>query len=314
MTVVNSLNQIKDIKDSVVTIGNFDGVHIGHQYLIKTAVQEAKKLNTKSIAFTFSNHPVNYFKPNSIKYVTTNKDKIELIKRYGIDIVVNIPFNMDILGVSAEEYIKNILVDKLKVKKIIIGHDFTFARNKEGTVEVLKNLSKKYNFDVIVVPPIEVENIRVSSTYIRKLLENGEVCNIEKFLGRTYNICGEVVPCRQLGRTIGFPTANTNISKDLMLPKVGIYHTKVRIGSTYYDGATNVGYNPTVENKGFSVETYILDFDQDIYNEIICIYFIERIRDEVKFNSLNELKNQLQKDVNYIYSKRYLQEIATMIE
>lgn len=314
MTVVNSLNQLKDIKDSVVTIGNFDGVHVGHQYLIKTAVEEAKKINTKSVAFTFSNHPVNYFKPNSIKYITTNETKVEVIKSFGIDMVVNIPFNMDILGVSAEEYIKNILVDKLRVKKIVIGHDFTFAKNKEGTVEVLKNLSKKYNFDVIVVPPIEVDNIRVSSTYIRNLLKSGEVYNIEKFLGRTYSICGEVVPCRQLGRTIGFPTANTNISKDLMLPKEGIYHTKVKVGNRYFDGATNVGYNPTVENKGFSVETFILDFNENIYNQTICIYFIERIRDEVKFSSLDELKNQLKKDVDYVYSKRGLQEIAIMIE
>jgi riboflavin kinase / FMN adenylyltransferase len=314
MTVVNSLDQLKDINDSVVTIGNFDGVHFGHQYLIKKAVEEAKNINTRSIAFTFSNHPVNYFNPNSIKQITTNEDKVKLIESLGIDIVLNITFNMDILGVSAEEYVKNILVDKLKVRKIVIGHDFTFAKNKQGNVQVLKNLSKKYNFDVIVVPPIEVDNIRVSSTYIRNLIQNGEVYKIERFLGRTYSVCGEVVPCRQLGRTIGFPTANTNISKDIMLPKVGIYRTKIKIGNRYFDGATNVGHNPTVENKGFSVETFILDFDENIYNQTMCIYFIERIRDEEKFNSLDELKNQLKKDVDYVYSKRSLQEIAIMIE
>jgi len=221
---------------------------------------------------------------------------------------------MSILGVSAEEYIKNILIDRLKVKKVVIGHDFTFAKNKEGNIEVLKQLSKKYNFDVIVVSPIEVENIRVSSTYIRNLLQNGEVDKIEKFLGRIYNVCGEVVPCRQLGRTLGFPTANTSISKDIILPKIGIYRTKVRVGNRYFDGATNVGYNPTVENKGFSVETFILDFNESIYNQDICIYFIERIRNEEKFNSLDELKQQLKKDVEYVQSKRCLQEIAIMIE
>ena len=303
MCIITSIEEIDTIKESVVTIGNFDGLHNGHQVLIKKATEYAGVKNLSSVVFTFKNHPVNYFRPNSIKNIITNEEKIKILKDMNVDIIINIPFDENITEISGHDFVKKILLDKLKAKKIIVGSDFTFAKNKEGNIKLLQELSKQYGFILEVVNPVKKDNIRISSTYIRHLMLIGKIEEVYKYLGRNYKLSGEVIHAKKLGRTIGFPTANMRINENIVIPKRGIYATKVYVnGQTYY-GATNIGYNPTVNGESLSIETNILEFDEDIYGKIITIEFLERIRDEKKFNGIEELKKQLKKDTTYVYKK-----------
>lgn len=314
MDTITSIANIERIKESVVTIGNFDGLHRGHQVLIEKTTEYAKENNISSIVFTFKNHPVNYFKPNSVKNIIANYEKIEILKSMKVDYIVNIPFDEYMTKISGQDFVKEILLDTLGAKKIIVGHDFTFARNKEGNTKLLKELSKIYGFELEIVNPIKLDNVRVSSTNIRNLISDGDVEKAYKYLGRYYKLCGEVIHARKIGRTIGFPTANISIDENMIVPKVGIYATKVYInGKTYY-GATNIGYNPTVNGTNLSIETNILEFDDDIYGKNITIEFLQRIRDEKKFNGIEELKNQLQKDTKYVYEKYICKSKKLMIQ
>ncbi len=314
MDTITLIEKIEPIKESVVTIGNFDGLHRGHQVLIKKAIEYAKINNMSSVVFTFKNHPANYFRPYSIKNIITNEEKVKILKSMGIDYIINIPFNKYMTKISGHDFVKEILLDTLCAKNVIVGQDFTFARNKEGDINLLKKFSKQYGFSLDIVNPIKLDDIRISSTYIRKLISDGKVEDVSKYLGRNYKLSGEVIHSKQLGRTIGFPTANISINEDMIIPKVGIYATKVYIdGETYY-GATNVGYNPTVSGEHLSIETNILEFNENIYGKIITIEFIERIRDEKKFNGIEELKKQLQKDTRYVYEKYICKSEKIMIQ
>lgn len=303
MTIIKSLDEVINVENTVVTIGNFDGIHKGHIKLIKEAVKEAKTKNYKSVVFTFKNHPMRYFRADSIKHIITNEEKVKMFKDLGVDIVFMIPFDEYMTKISATDFVKTILHEKLKCKMVIVGHDFTFARNKEGNASLLESLGKKYNMKVKVIEPIKIKGRRVSSSYIRNLINDGNVSEIKDFLGRNYFLEGEVIHARKIGRTIGFPTANLKAEDKLIIPKNGIYAVKVYIKNKVYYGATNIGYNPTVNGKALSIETNIIDFDEEIYGEIIKVEFLDRIRDEKKFNSLDELKSQLRKDVNFVYKK-----------
>lgn len=314
MDTITSIEQIEIIKDSVVTIGNFDGLHRGHQVLIKKATEYAKVNNLNSVVFTFKNHPVNYFRPNSVKNIITNEEKVNILKSMGVDYIISIPFDEYMTKISGHDFVKEILLDTLGAKKVIVGHDFTFARNKEGNINLLHELSKKYNFLLEIVEPIKLDNIRISSTYIRNLISDGSVDKVYKYLGRNYQLSGEVIHSKKLGRTIGFPTANIRINENMIVPKVGIYVTKVYIDKYVYYGATNIGYNPTVNGNTLSIETNILEFDEDIYGKVITIEFLERIRDEKKFSGIEELKQQLQKDTNYVYKKYICKKNKVMIK
>ncbi|WP_296644926.1 bifunctional riboflavin kinase/FAD synthetase [Romboutsia sp. 13368] len=314
MDTITSIAKIDTIKESVVTIGNFDGLHRGHKVLIEKTTEYAKENSISSVVFTFKNHPVNYFRPNSVKNIITNSEKIEILKSMNVDYIINIPFDEYMTKISGHDFIKEILLDTLGAKKIIVGHDFTFARNKEGNTKLLKELSKKYGFELEIINPIKLDNVRISSTNIRDLISNGDVDKAYKYLGRYYKLSGKVIHARKIGRTIGFPTANISIDEDMIVPKVGIYATKVYInGKTYY-GATNVGYNPTVNGKNLSIETNILEFNDDIYGKTITIEFLERIRDEKKFNGIEELKIQLQKDTNYVFKKYICKSKKLMVQ
>lgn len=303
MIIINSLNEMKSFDKSVVTIGKFDGIHKGHEVLIEKTVDYSKQEQLTSIVFTFKNSPISYFSNIVTREIITEVEKMNKLKLLGVDVVVDIPFNKDMAEISAEDFVKQILVDKLGAKKLIIGHDFAFARKKEGTPPILKILGKKYGFDVEVIEPVVINNIRVSSTHVKDLIYAGRVDEIKNYLGRNYTIEGTVIHAKQLGRTLGFPTANLRLQENLIIPKRGIYATKVYIGNEVYVGATNIGYNPTVDGEKISVETNILEFDKDIYGKTIKLEFLERIRDEKKFKDLNELKIQLKMDTNYIYKK-----------
>ena len=303
MIIINSLNEVESFDKSVVTIGKFDGIHKGHEVLIEKAVDYSKQEKLTSIVFTFKNSPISYFSNIITREIITEVEKMNKLESLGVDVTIDIPFNKDMAEISAEDFVKEILVNKLGAKKLIIGHDFAFAKKREGTPPVLKVLGKKYGFDVEVIAPVVINNIRVSSTHVKDLIYAGRVDEVKKYLGRNYTIEGMVIHAKQLGRTLGFPTANLKLQENLIIPKRGIYATKVHIGDEVYVGATNIGYNPTVNGEKMSVETNILQFDKDIYGKTIKLEFLERIRDEKKFKDLNELKIQLKMDTNYIYKK-----------
>ncbi|MGL4911670.1 MAG: bifunctional riboflavin kinase/FAD synthetase [Romboutsia sp.] len=303
MTTIKCIDKINNTNKSVITIGNFDGLHKGHQVLIKNTIEYSNSINAQSVVFTFENHPANYFVPGCIKNVISEDEKIRRLESLGIDLIISIPFDEYMTKISSEEFVKDILVDKLNVEKLIIGHDFTFAKNKEGNTELLKVLSEKYDFKLQIVSPIKIKGKRVSSSYIRDLISNGHLDEVKDYLGYNYMLEGRVIHSKKLGRTIGFPTANIEIENNVIIPKIGTYASKVYVEDEVYFGATNIGYNPTVNGKSISIETNILQFDEDIYEKIIKVEFLELIRDEKKFSSLKELKNQLEKDTNYVYEK-----------
>ena len=308
MKVIKAIKDIDIEFDTVVTIGNFDGVHKGHQVLIEKTANYAKAKGIKSAVFTFLNHPINYFVPEKVKNIFDEKEKQRLIEEFGIDYLIDIPFDKTMTQISAEQFVVKILKDKVHAKKIVVGHDFTFARNKEGTAEVLKELGYEYDIEVEIVQPIKINGIRVSSTFIRELISEGRVDEIPQYLGTHYVIEGEIIHGKANGRKMGYPTANISLKDQIINPKKGIYATRVVIDGKKYFGATNVGMNPTVNGKYLSIETNILDFDEDIYGKRVRIEFLEKIRDEKKFESLDELRKQLDLDTGFV-RKKYLSNV-----
>ena len=300
MEIIKSLDKIKDITHSAITIGNFDGVHKGHQVLINKTVKAAEENGIKSVVFTFENHPVNFFKPGTVKNIISNEDKLEVFESMGVDVAVIVPFDQYMTTVDPTTFVEDILVDKLHAKFIIIGHDFSFAKEKMGNSKFLQSVQNKYKFDVEIVEPVMIRDKRTSSTFIRGLVSSGRVDEIKEYLGRNYKMSGEVIHSKKLGRTIGFPTANIRFDKAMLSPKIGIYASKVKIEDELYFGATNVGFNPTVNGQSLSIESNIINFDKEIYGNIIEVEFLEKIRDEIKFDDLDGLKKQLTKDVDYV--------------
>ena len=303
MKVIKAIKDIDIEFDTVVTIGNFDGVHKGHQVLIEKTATYAKARGIKSAVFTFLNHPINYFVPEKVKNIFDEKEKERLIEGFGIDYLIDIPFDKAMTQISAEQFIVKILKDKIHAKKIVVGHDFTFARNKEGTVDVLREIGHEYGIEVEIVQPIKINGIRVSSTFIRELISKGRVDEIPQYLGTPYVIEGEIIHGKANGRKMGYPTANISLKDQIIKPKNGIYASRVIIDGKKYFGATNVGMNPTVNGKYLSIETNILDFDEDIYGKRVRIEFLEKIRDEKKFESLDELRKQLDLDTGFVRQK-----------
>ncbi len=303
MKVIKAIKDIDIEFDTVVTIGNFDGVHKGHQVLIEKTATYAKARGIKSAVFTFLNHPINYFVPEKVKNIFDEKEKERLIEGFGIDYLIDIPFDKAMTQISAEQFIVKILKDKIHAKKIVVGHDFTFARNKEGTVDVLREMGHEYGIEVEIVQPIKINGIRVSSTFIRELISEGRVDEIPQYLGTPYVIEGEIIHGKANGRKMGYPTANISLKDQIINPKNGIYASRVIIDGKKYFGATNVGMNPTVNGKYLSIETNILDFDEDIYGKRVRIEFLEKIRDEKKFESLDELRKQLDLDTGFVRQK-----------
>ena len=303
MKVIKAIKDIDIEFDTVVTIGNFDGVHKGHQVLIEKTATYAKARGIKSAVFTFLNHPINYFVPEKVKNIFDEKEKERLIEGFGIDYLIDIPFDKAMTQISAEQFVVKILKDKIHAKKIVVGHDFTFARNKEGNVKVLKELGHEYGIEVEIVQPIKINGIRVSSTFIRELISEGRVDEIPQYLGTPYVIEGEIIHGKANGRKMGYPTANISLKDQIIKPKNGIYASRVIIDGKKYFGATNVGMNPTVNGKYLSIETNILDFDEDIYGKRVRIEFLEKIRDEKKFESLDELRKQLDLDTGFVRQK-----------
>lgn len=288
-----------EAKESYVALGSFDGIHEGHMTLIKKVVQLAKENNCKSVVYTFKNHPREVInKNNKIRLLMDNEYKLEILKECNVDYVCFQEFNKTFMKESPEDFIKSIK-EKFKAKGIVVGFNYRFGYKNLGDVNLLKDLSKKYNYELYIMPKCIYKDKTISSTEIRNKLLEGNVEEANEMLGKPYMLSGKVVGGRKIGRTIGFPTANLNYNKKMILPKVGVYFTNVCVNNKIYKAITNIGDNPTVDGKDITVESFLLDFDKDIYNIDIKVYFIKRIRSMQKFNSLEELKNQLQKDKNY---------------
>ena len=299
MKVYTQIEDFRNIKNPVVTTGTFDGVHLGHQKIISRLIDVAKEEQGETVLLTFYPHPRMVLFPddNELKLLNTQQEKIRLLEKYGIDHLIIHPFTKEFSRLTSVEFVRNILVNSIHTKRLVIGYNHHFGRNREGSFEHLKEFGPVYGFDVEEIPAKDIDHIEISSTKIRQALQAGEVEVAATYLGHTYSVSGKVVQGKQLGRTIGYPTANILMEdKYKLIPADGVYAVKVEHNGGMYHGMLNLGNNPTIEGKGRSLEVNIFDFDQNIYGDEATIYFIERLRDEVKFNGLDELKAALAKD------------------
>ena len=300
MSIVCNLDNLpKNITNPVITIGNFDGVHWAHQKIFKKIIERARDLRGTSVVITFEPHPVKVMFPEKAKpLITLLEQKKELVINQGIDIFLIIEFTLEFAGISARDFVKDILVDKIGIKEIAVGYDYTFGHNRKGNITVLREMGSLFNFNVHQVDPVYVGKVLVSSTSIRNLIMEGNVDEAKKILGRNYQIRGEVISGRNRGGPLlGYPTANLRLTDEL-IPKEGVYIVLIDIGGKIYQGLTNIGYNPTFKDKTLSVETYIFDLSANILKQKIKVNFLSRLRDEITFANGKELSQQISKDVN----------------
>ena len=293
------IKELKKIPDLSLALGFFDGVHKGHQAVIKNAVDFAKNNGLKSAVVTFSNHPHCYFYDVPPKYILTSVERAKHIAVLGIDYLIELDFE-SISGLTAEDYLKDVLVKNFMPQAITTGWNHNFGYKKSGNVKFLADNSKKFNYEYFEIPPQKDGNVTISSTVIRNYLSKGEIQKANSMLGFNFSISGKVVKGKQLGRTIGFPTANLIYPKELIELPFGAYAVEVKIEGQLFKGVTNFGIRPTVsDTKLTTLETFIIDFDQDIYEKTIEVEFIKMIRPEKKFPSLDALKNQIAADVKF---------------
>lgn len=297
MIVFNSLDEIHNIEPTVVALGNFDGVHKGHQEIISRTVNEAKSAGLKSAVFTFSNHTSTLLKHiPAVKNILYVEQKIKIIESMGVDYMFNIPFTHEILGMSPEDFIQQILIDKFKIREAYCGFNYTFGYKAQGTPELLMREGIKKGFGIHVQEPFIIDDTVVSSTFIRGLIAEGKMEAVTKFMGRNYDIDGIVQEGNKLGRTIGFPTCNITIDNTMITPPNGVYVTMCTYDGKSYPAITNVGNKPTIGDYEKNIETHIFNFDQEIYGKPISVEFIKHTRPEQKFNSVEELKNRIAQD------------------
>ena len=292
--------------NSVVTIGTFDGVHIGHQKILKRLVKIAKTNNLQAVVLTFFPHPRMVLQDNAnIKLINTIDEKSKLLEKLGVDHLVIKEFTKDFSRLSAIDFVRDILVNKLHVKHIIIGYDHHFGRNRTANIDDLIEFGEVYDFEITEISAQDIDAVTVSSTKIRTALTNGDIKTANIFLGYIFMLTGTVVKGKSLGKKIGFPTANINIKESYkLIPKQGVYVVKSNIDGKEVYGMMNIGTNPTVKGLYQTIEVHFFDFNQDIYNKKIEIQLLERLRDEQKFSSIESLKTQLvldkKKSLDYI--------------
>lgn len=300
MNIFEGFECITDIKNPVLTIGTFDGVHLGHQKIIQQLSKAANEIGGSSVLFTFYPHPKMVLFPTNhgVKLIQTQSEKLKKLEQLGLQNIIIQPFTKDFSNLTAEEFVRDFLVAKLKIQKLIVGYDHQFGKNREGNFQFLLKASKIYNFEVVEICAQEIDEVNVSSTKIRHALTIGDIKTANSYLGEEFELTGIVSKGNQLGRTIGFPTANIEIEKIKIIPHKGVYAVEVTLENlSTYIGMLNIGVRPTLGNENLlSIEVNIFDFDENIYDQTISIRIRERIRDELKFNSLDELKLQLQKD------------------
>ena len=298
MVIFKSISEIKErLPHAAVTIGNFDGVHLGHREIFRRVRELALSQGGVSVVVTFVPHPLQVVSPGTgVKLITSYREKQALIEASGIDYLLEIPFDLEFSLISATAFVEQVLVGALGVERLVIGYDYAFGRGREGNVALLAQLGERLGFSVEVLQPISDGATVYSSTVVRNKVSNGDVKGVVSVLGRHYSVTGTVVLGHQRGRGLGFPTANIETDNEL-LPCAGVYAVRVRIGSRIYDGACNIGMNPTFKNDRLSLEVFLFDFDDDLYGQEISVFFVERLRGEQRFPDLEALKEAIAADV-----------------
>jgi riboflavin kinase/FMN adenylyltransferase len=283
-----------------LTIGSFDGIHLGHQEIIRTLTAEAREVGASAAVLTFYPHPAEVLRGRDFPfYLTSPDEKAGLLEKLGVDVVITHPFDREVASTSAHEFM-NVLFQHLEFRHLKVGHDFSLGRNREGNAQILREIGKDLGYDVTQIPPLKIDDQIVSSSRIRFLLGAGQVEEAARLLGRNYTIQGKIVIGDQRGQTIGFPTANFDIWKMRAIPAAGVYVSRVEFNGTIYDAVTNIGVRPTFETSPVPprVEAHLLDFQGDLYGQSLKLEFLQRLRGEQRFASIDELVHQIQRDIN----------------
>ncbi len=297
MKIVREFENYTENTPKVLSLGMFDGVHFGHISIINLLKSVAQENNLETAILTFWPHPRKVFNPNDeIKLLNTLNEKLNLLENANLDVVFLKSFDENFRNLTGEEFIRQILVEKLNVKHIIIGHDHVFGKNKSGNFELLQKLSKELDFVVQQLDAVKEGEFNISSTKIRNYLANGNIISANKMLGYHYSVSGKVIDGKKLGRTIGYPTANIEVDELKLLPKKGAYIVEVYVKNKFYKGMLSIGTNPTVNGDKLTVEVYILDFNEDIYGDEITVKFRDFLHEEIKFESLEKLIERLDED------------------
>ncbi|MDR6299930.1 bifunctional riboflavin kinase/FAD synthetase [Mesonia maritima] len=291
-------------KGAVITIGTFDGVHVGHRKIIKRLVDSGKKNHLKATVLTFFPHPRMVLQQESkIKLINTIEERKKILKKAGVEEIVVYPFTKEFSRLTAQEYVQSILVKKLQAKRVIIGYDHRFGRNRTADIQDLRKLGKQFHFEVEEISKEDIEEVAVSSTKIRKALENGELEKANTYLSEPFMLTGKIVKGKGLGKQLGYPTANLQIEEEYkLIPKGGVYVVSSVIDKKKYYGMMNIGTNPTVGGKEQTIETYFFDLDKNLYGKEISINLITRIRDEQNFNDVDELISAMKEDEEYSFN------------
>ncbi len=306
MKVYYKISDFKPLGNAAVTSGTFDGVHLGHQKIINRLNEIAQANHCETVVITFWPHPRLVISPNAedFKLLNTIDEKIALLEGMGINHLLILPFTREFSELSSEQYIEDILINGIGTKILVIGYDHRFGKNREGGMDYLVKNSNRFKIQIEEIPRQEIENITISSTKVRNAVADGEIEAANELLGRNYSFSGVVVKGRQLGRTIGFPTANVQLSKNYkLLPKNGVYGVKTHLRGRDYQGIMNIGNRPTVDGVGRTQEVHIFDFDDDIYGENLEVELLFFVRDEQKFDSIKDLIQQIETDCNEVKKK-----------
>lgn len=299
MKIYEGLEGFEPVSNAVVTSGTFDGVHLGHQKILRRIREIARSIQGETVLITFWPHPRLVLHPHNhqLRLLSTFEEKANLLRQFGIDHLVTIPFTQEFSQMSSKEFIQQILIDRIHTRKLVIGYDHRFGKNREGSFEYLQQHSQEFGFELEEISREDVEEIGVSSTKIRKALESGDIRTANLYLGRPYELNGLVVKGQQIGRSIGFPTANIHVPNDYkLIPKDGVYAVEAKVEDQLYKAMLNIGNRPTVDGTKKTVETHLFDFQGDLYNKLITVYFRDFIREEQKFDGLEALKKQLIED------------------
>jgi riboflavin kinase/FMN adenylyltransferase len=298
LEIIHTVAAFKSSSKTIVTIGTFDGVHLGHQKILERLVSDAKKQGKKSVLLTFFPHPRMVLqKDMHIELINTIAEKSTLLENIGLDYLIIHPFSKEFSRLTALDFVRDILVNQLKTDKLVIGYDHHFGKNREGNIDQLREYSPLYNFDIEEISAQDIDNVSISSTKIRRALHEGNLKTANRFLGYHFTINGRVVNGKQLGGKIGFPTANIHVKETYkLIPKTGVYVVKSLIDGRVIHGMMNIGYRPTVDGKHQTIEVHFFDFNQDLYDRELTIELLYFLREEQKFDSIEALIEQLKKD------------------
>lgn len=302
MKIFNHISECKNLKNPVLTLGMFDGIHIGHQAIIRQLNEIAEKENGESVLLTFEPHPrvVLGKAADDLQLLTTLNEKIELLEKSGLENLILHPFTKEFSELCAEDFVEELLVNEIGIHTIVIGYDHHFGKNRQGNFEQLNEFSKKYNFQVVKIEEVKSEGNHISSTQIRNALMEGNVEFANEGLGRNYSLTGKVIHGDKLGRTLGFPTANLETEQFKLIPGNGVYIVKAFLKDEVFKGLLSIGTRPTVTNSNEKrAEVYLMDFDREIYGETLKIEVLHKIRDDQKFDSLQDLVKQMNLDKNF---------------